>query len=486
MSKGIYHMRAVQLFKSNSFLLVALFFIPMALCYHQYKIDDAYISFTYSKNLISGNGLTYNGMVVEGYSNFLWTVLIAPLIWMGFDPFVVSRIISLLCGTLALFAAERVNKYLFPQMNFLQSFLSLLVIAVSAPFTVWTMGGLETMFMSLWVILFIYYAISSRPALAVVACLLAALTRPEGIILFVIFIGYYVIFKREAVKSILPFGLCFLLTYGLFLLWRYTTYGYLLPNTAVVKLDPTMENVEKALYWLASYFQLRPLFTLLVCAGIVTVFTNKLYKNREWSLFLSVVGGFFAFVIYSGPDWMPHFRYIVPVMLLFSPLAAAALHPTEKWLHGVSLGLSIGAVILEIAMAYFLYIPFGPELGEYTDGLVRGGEWLREYTDAEDVIAVVDAGALAYYSDRQIIDIIGLNNELIAHSPEQTDLDYVFGLKPKVIQLHVAFTADGQITPPELNDENYRVFYHSDFQKYYEPYWEGANDPYFPLFFIRN
>src|SRR6516225_6490574 len=43
--------------------------------------DDAYVSFRYARNLVRGDGLTYNaGEKVEGYSNFLWTVLsVAPL-----------------------------------------------------------------------------------------------------------------------------------------------------------------------------------------------------------------------------------------------------------------------------------------------------------------------------------------------------------------------------------------------------------------------
>jgi hypothetical protein len=69
------------------FLLVVAFSSPFA-------IDDAYISFTYSKNLAQGNGLTYNGLVVEGYSNPLWTLLIAPFIYLNVDPLVGARILA--------------------------------------------------------------------------------------------------------------------------------------------------------------------------------------------------------------------------------------------------------------------------------------------------------------------------------------------------------------------------------------------------------
>ncbi len=41
--------------------------------------DDTYIYLVYAKNLLSGNGLTYNGTVIEGYSSPLWLALISLL-----------------------------------------------------------------------------------------------------------------------------------------------------------------------------------------------------------------------------------------------------------------------------------------------------------------------------------------------------------------------------------------------------------------------
>lgn len=40
--------------------------------------DDPFISFRYAQQLVVGNGLVYNpGERLEGYTNFLWTILIA-------------------------------------------------------------------------------------------------------------------------------------------------------------------------------------------------------------------------------------------------------------------------------------------------------------------------------------------------------------------------------------------------------------------------
>ncbi len=60
--------------------------------------DDAYISFRYAKNAALGHGLVYNpGEPVEGYTNFLWTVLFVPVEMMGLDPGPVGALLGMAC-----------------------------------------------------------------------------------------------------------------------------------------------------------------------------------------------------------------------------------------------------------------------------------------------------------------------------------------------------------------------------------------------------
>src|SRR5690606_9328035 len=62
--------------------------------------DDAFISFRYARNLAEGEGLVFNqGARVEGYTNFLWTVLLAGFIALGLDPAQVSIVLRI--GSLA-------------------------------------------------------------------------------------------------------------------------------------------------------------------------------------------------------------------------------------------------------------------------------------------------------------------------------------------------------------------------------------------------
>ena len=61
----------------------------------KFTVDDAYISFRYARNLADGLGLVYNaGERIEGYTNFLWTVLLAGGIELGIDPHVTSKVLG--------------------------------------------------------------------------------------------------------------------------------------------------------------------------------------------------------------------------------------------------------------------------------------------------------------------------------------------------------------------------------------------------------
>src|SRR5580700_7167110 len=58
--------------------------------------DDAYITFVYARNLVAGWGPVWNpGYAVEGYTNFLWMVLLAGAHYVGLAPPVASEILSL-------------------------------------------------------------------------------------------------------------------------------------------------------------------------------------------------------------------------------------------------------------------------------------------------------------------------------------------------------------------------------------------------------
>ena len=91
-------------------LLVAALTATLALLlahalYYQFLTDDAYISFRYARNLSQGHGLVLNPGFerVEGYSNFLWVLLLAAAHFLGLSIQGSAPVLSL-AATVALWA----------------------------------------------------------------------------------------------------------------------------------------------------------------------------------------------------------------------------------------------------------------------------------------------------------------------------------------------------------------------------------------------
>ena len=79
-------------------LAATALFAVQVLHYRTYLLDDAYISLRYAHNLAEGNGPVWNvGERVEGYTNLLWTLLLAALMSAGLDPARSAELPGLLC-----------------------------------------------------------------------------------------------------------------------------------------------------------------------------------------------------------------------------------------------------------------------------------------------------------------------------------------------------------------------------------------------------
>jgi hypothetical protein len=86
-----------------AFIIAAAVLVPHAHLF-DFVTDDAYISFRYARNLALSGELVFNlGERVEGYTNFLWTVVLALGIKLGVGPVALSRFlgVALGVGTLA-------------------------------------------------------------------------------------------------------------------------------------------------------------------------------------------------------------------------------------------------------------------------------------------------------------------------------------------------------------------------------------------------
>lgn len=154
-----------------------------------YINDDCYVSFRYARNLVDGLGLVYNaGERVEGFTTFLWTMLIAFGFTLRIDPVPLSEIAGIFFYllTLALFAFLSWNCRRGNALPMLAFPLTALALGLHRDFSAYATSGMETsMFTFLVSASFACLCLGrgARSSLAAGAMLvLAMMTRPDGVI----------------------------------------------------------------------------------------------------------------------------------------------------------------------------------------------------------------------------------------------------------------------------------------------------------------
>ncbi len=108
-----------------------------------FTIDDAYISYRYARNFARGWGLVYNfGERVEGYTNFLFTLLLAGVHRLGFDVDGGAKVLGGASALASLWLLERLAERVGPRSWV--PCLATWALASSMIFSGYAVYGLET------------------------------------------------------------------------------------------------------------------------------------------------------------------------------------------------------------------------------------------------------------------------------------------------------------------------------------------------------
>jgi len=178
-------------------ILVGLALTLVALLAHawvyRFLTDDAFISFRYARNLAHGHGLVFNPGYerVEGYSNFLWVLVLAVFDSLGLAPETIANPLSLLATVGLWWVVVRFTLRHRPPVG--AEWMLLIppaFLAVSRSVAVWSTSGLETRAFELFAIAGLLRLAeevetfragrSTRRPWASILLGLAALTRPDG------------------------------------------------------------------------------------------------------------------------------------------------------------------------------------------------------------------------------------------------------------------------------------------------------------------
>ena len=155
------------------------------------QIDDAYISYRYAQKLVDGHGLVYNiGERVEGYTNLLWTLMVAGGIALGVSASLVGHWLGFASGVFLLLVTYFYSRSLLPQEMKWLALAAPMLLYASNSFVCWTISGLETPLFAAWVTAAVAAFAIRRMGWVLVFCILASLTRPEGALLAALLLGF--------------------------------------------------------------------------------------------------------------------------------------------------------------------------------------------------------------------------------------------------------------------------------------------------------
>src|SRR5437867_3988405 len=235
-------------------LFAFAYFIVRAHYYSSWMDDDAFISYRYARNLARGAGLVYNvGERVEGYSNFLWTLLLAGAHRLGAPLPEIARAlgVAFAVATGVLLLAFPVLPPGNPGAKALLVILPTVALFLTDSWAAWAVGGLENplgAFLVASTFLLYFRSLSARnplPAAATAGVLatLAALTHPSYAV-FGLLLGAHSI--ANAVRSRAwhrPIALAVpaLIVGAPYIAWKIGYYGHVLPNTFRDKVGPPTE-----------------------------------------------------------------------------------------------------------------------------------------------------------------------------------------------------------------------------------------------------
>ena len=443
-------------------LIVLYVIFAVAVAWHE-TLDDAAISFAYAKNLTHGNGLvlTEGAAAVEGYSNFLWVLVMVPFYAAGFDLVVASKVLGLALSVGALVLLVRVPSRTEARGVQFTDLLAVALAAVSLPFALWSVSGLEngleTFLLVLAVSLSLRELDDSRvfPWSGLVFFALA-LTRPEGVAFWFAAVGHRALlmrFGRRLSRADLAwFAMC-LVPLGIYHAWHYAYFGELVPNTYFAKahdrslihmLDYVTDPDDRGVRYVRSFITD---YWMFVFAPIALLSLAGRRGLMCYSLPLLLVLTGVAATLFEGGDWMQYHRFLTPIIPLFYLCVQEGVRAVSRASHRPDWQPWVLAGGVLLTLAAFLNLtkaddararPFG---APYDTVLARARilDDLGHRLGVErPTVVTPDIGGAAFGTGMSVIDLAGLADTYIARHPAGPLLgNYLFvQRKPDIIWLH--------------------------------------------------
>ncbi|HEX3177097.1 MAG TPA: hypothetical protein VHZ49_10510 [Methylomirabilota bacterium] len=380
-----------------------------------FPLDDSWIHLHFARHLAEGAGFAYNlGQPVSGSTAPLWTLLLAAGALVAGATLAMVKTLGVAAGIAAALVVRRAAlAFGAPPAAALSAAVTLLWTGAFA----WgALSGMEVMLAALLVGAALLALARDATWATALAGALAALARPEAILLTPLLAAARPLTLRRA----LIFTIVTVAALAPFVAFSYATVGRPVPATAVAKVEGGL------LGWLGGIRE-SPLTTWGIRPRDFSIeWTRWLFQTH---VLLPLALPSIALVWTRGNRALG----VVGLALLVHPLGMALLAPYrgpafQEGRYSIHL-LPIAVVLLTIALAKGMrarpilvlaplalaLLPLSAAAERYAWGVqninamqVHLGRWLERNTAVDATLAVNDIGAIAFFSRRPVLDLMGL------------------------------------------------------------------------------
>ena len=387
-----------------------------------FPLDDSWIHLNFARNVAEGRGFAYNpGLPVSGSTAPLWTLALGGAFALfGSHPSLAKALGCLaalaaacLSGRLALVWTERRDLAL----------LAASLTALSGPMVWGALSGMEVTLAALLVTGALAFNARGHSAPAAAALALAAVTRPESVILLPMFWLSGSLTWRRAAGWLAPTAVCL----GPWVAFNVATVGSPLPGTAAAKIEGGLvgwlsgvrEPLATALLTRPWEFAAEWARWLWLSDVMLPVFMlpGLWWLGRRWgraalapALVLVVHPVAMALLApYRGPGFQEgrYSIHLLPLAIVVAVAAIRLLNLSGRWRWCAS----VAALAFAAGMVGALF-PAATRYGWAVQNIeamqVHLGHWVASHTPPGARLALNDVGAIPYISRREVVDVMGL------------------------------------------------------------------------------
>jgi arabinofuranosyltransferase len=387
-----------------------------------FPLDDSWIHLHFARNLAEGAGFAYNpGVPVAGSTAPLWTLLLAA----GARVAGASIIMVKTLGVAAALGAALVLRRAALAWGASRPTALVAAIALcwSGPFAWGALSGMEVTIAALLVTLSMLALARGRLTLTALSGALATLARPEAIVL----LPLLAFARRPTAKRLARFAAIVFVVLVPFVVFCWVTTGTPIPATASAKveggllgrligireparltwIDRPFAFAREWIDWLADTHPILPLALPLIALA----WRRSRVLGIAGLVLLVHPLAMALLAPYRGPGFQEgrYSIHLLPIAILVLSVAWTTVAGHLRW-RRAPLASTVGVLYLAVALVTLV-----PAAGRYAWGVqninamqVHLGHWVDEHLPRTATLAVNDIGAIAYFSRRPVIDLMGL------------------------------------------------------------------------------